>query len=108
MFYRNWHIINSDRLNDTISHNLKSFNQNLYETLRLETRVFNLSKDKNEEYDLINFLFDLHFNYKIQSFMEKYRKQNLITWKTLTKNTDKTIKYDPAALEQLRSLGYIK
>jgi len=108
IFYRNWHILNSDKLNDTISHKLKSFNQNLYETLQLETRVFNLSKDKNEHYDLINFLFDIYFNYKVQTFMEKYRKQNLITWRTLTKDTEQTIKYDPAALKQLRSLGYIK
>jgi len=108
IFYRNWHILNSDKLNDTISHKLKSFNQNLYETLRLETRVFNLSKDKSEHYDLINYLFDIYFNYKVQAFMQKHRKQNLITWRTLTKDTEQTINYDPAALKQLRSLGYIQ
>jgi arylsulfatase len=108
VFYKNWHILNSDKLNDTISYKLKSFNQNLYETLQLETRVFNLSKDKSEHYDLINYLFDIYFNYKVQTFMEKYRKQNLITWRTLTKDTEQTIKYDPASLKQLRSLGYIK
>ena len=100
--------MNSDKLGDTISHKLKNFNQNLYETLRLETRVFNLSKDKSEHYDLMNFLFDVYFNYKVQTFLEKYRKQNLITWRILTKDTDQKIKYDPTTLKQLRSLGYIK
>lgn len=45
---------------------------------------------------------------EVQTFLEKYRKQNLITWRTLTKDTDQKIKYDPAVLKQLRSLGYIK
>jgi arylsulfatase A-like enzyme len=108
IFYKNWHILNSDKLNDTISYKIKNFSGNLYDILQLETRVFNLSKDKSEHYDLMNFLFDVYFNYKVQTFLEKYRNQNLITWKILTKDTDQKIKYDPAALKQLRSLGYIK
>ena len=108
IFYRNWHVLNSDKLNDTISYKIKSLSPSLYETLQLETRVFNLSKDKDEYFDLLNFLSDIIFNMKAQSFLKKYKKSNLATWRTLTKNTDQTIKYDPAALEQLRSLGYIK
>ncbi len=108
IFYRNWHILNSDKLNDTISYKVKNLSLSLYETLQLETRVFDLSKDKDEYFDLLNFLSDIIFNMKTQSFLKKYKKSNLATWRTLTKNTDQTIKYDPAALEQLRSLGYIK
>ncbi len=87
---------------------MKHFNKGLYKTLGFETRVFNLSKDIDEYFDLPNFLSDIIFNMKTQSFLKKYKKSNLATWRTLTKNTDQTIKYDPAALEQLRSLGYIK
>jgi arylsulfatase A-like enzyme len=108
IFYRNWHILNSDKLNDTISYKVKNLSPSLYETLLLETRVFDLSKDKDEYFDSLNFLSDIIFNMKTQSFLKKYRTSNLATWRTLTKNTDQTIKYDPAALEQLRSLGYIK
>jgi len=108
IFYRNWHILNSDKLNDTISYKVKNLSRSLYETLQLETRVFDLSKDKDEYFDLLNFLSDIIFNMKTQSFLKKYKKYNLATWRTITKNTDQTIKYDPAALEQLRSLGYIK
>jgi len=108
IFYKNWHVLNSDMLNDTISYKVKNLSQNLYNTLCLETRVFNLSKDIDEYFDSLNFLSDIIFNMRVQSFMKKYKKYNLATWRTITKNTDQTIKYDPAALEQLRSLGYIK
>jgi arylsulfatase len=108
IFYKNFHIINSDKLNDTISHKVKNFNKSLYENLQLETRVFNLSKDTDEYYDLINFLIDIFFNYKVQAFQEKFRKQNVLTWRTITKDREQTIKYDPAIIEQLRSLGYLK
>ena len=74
IFYRNWHVLNSDKLNDTISYKIKSLSPSLYETLQLETRVFNLSKDKDEYFDLLNFLSDIIFNMKAQSFLKKYKK----------------------------------
>jgi arylsulfatase A-like enzyme len=108
IFYKNWHILNSDRLNDTISQQLKNFNKTLYDILPLDTRIFDLLEDKNEHYDLINFLVDIFFNYQTQTFLNKFKQHNVITWRTLTKDAQQTIQYDPATLEQLRSLGYVK
>ena len=80
----------------------------LDENLRLETRVFDISYDIEEHYDLINFLVDIHFNYNAQSFFEDFKKQNLVTWNTMTKDSGQSVNYNPASLKQLRSLGYVK
>jgi arylsulfatase len=108
IFYKNWHILNSDKLNDTLSHKVKNFSTNLYDILLLESRTFDLSQDTNEYYDLLNFLVDIYFNHKSQAFLQKLRKQNVITWRTLTNGTQQTINYDQTTLKQLRSLGYIQ
>jgi len=108
VFYQNWHILNSDKLNDTITYKAKNFSPGLYKKLGLETRVFDLSYDTEEHFDRLNFLVDVYFNYKAQSFFKDLKKQNLITWKTLTKDSGQSVNYNPASLKQLRSLGYVK
>ena len=108
VFFKNWHILNSDKLNDTITYKAKKFSPGLYNNLGMETRVFDLSYDTEEHFDMLNFLVDVYFNYNAQSFFKDLKKQNLVTWKTMTKDSGQSVSYNPASLEQLRSLGYVE
>ncbi len=109
IFYRNWHILNSEDLNDNWSNQARKFSKDLYENL-FRIRVFNPTKDMNEHYDHPNFLFDFYFNNRVNCFMQELRKHNINIWKNLkgTEHDERAIKYDQDALDQLRSLGYIE
>lgn len=107
IFYKNWHIINSDRLNDALAISKYIFNKKIYETF-FTTRVFDYFKDKEEKYFLNSFLIDMFFKYKVKRFMRELQENNIAIWKALTKNIEKTIKYDPGELETLRALGYLQ
>jgi len=101
IFYKNYHIINSNRLEDAPSKLLNLCFNNV------GVRTFNL-KDKEEKHYLNTYFIDIFFKYKIKSFLEKFVENNKAIWKTLTKNSPKSIKYDPAVLERLKSLGYLQ
>lgn len=106
IFYKNWHIINSNRLSDSLSKLTKYFNKKNHGIL-FGTRVFNYFKDKEEEHFLNSFLVDMFFRYKVKHFVRKLQENNMTIWKALTKDTEKTIKYDPEERERLRALGYL-
>jgi len=106
IFYRNWHIIRSNELNDGISRLTKYFNGKNSGAL-FRTRVFNFLKDKEEEHYLNSFLFDLFFQYKVKYFIRTLQENNMAIWKTVTRGTKETIKYDPEELERLRAIGYL-
>jgi len=107
IFYKNWHIINSDRLNDGLSKLMQRLNQKIYEIF-FATRVFNYFKDKKEKYYLNSFLFDMFFGYKVKCFVRRLQENNRKIWEALTEGTDETIKYDPEEIEQLKALGYLQ
>ena len=73
-------------------------------------RVFDMSYDKQEHYDLFFYLADFYFKHKMNSFLEEFRNNNIEIWHELTlgEGQEKTIKYDPAMIEQLKGLGYIE
>ncbi len=106
IFYKNWHVINSNKLNDSLSRLEKYFNKKVSRRL-LETRVFNYFKDKEEKDYLNSFLVDIYFKCKVKNFVRKLQENNIAIWKALTKGAKKAIKYDPEELEQLRALGYL-
>jgi hypothetical protein len=91
-------------LRDDVS---KLSNRKTFETF-FTTRVFNYSKDKEEEHYLDSSLSDMFFNYKVKRFVREFQENNMSIWKTLTKDGEKTIKYDPEVLERLRGLGYLQ
>lgn len=107
IFYKNWHIINSDRLNDGLSKLMQCLNQKIYEIF-FATRVFNYFKDKKEKYYLNSFLFDMFFGYKVKCFVRRLQENNRKIWEALTEGTGETIKYDPEEIEQLKALGYLQ
>ena len=65
-------------------------------------------EDKEEEHYLDSSLTDMFFNYKVKRFVRGFQENNMSIWKTLTKDTEKTIKYDPEVQERLRALGYLE
>jgi len=107
IFYQNWHMIHSENLQDSLSEELKEFNQTLYNNF-FRTRLYNLKRDKSEQYELINYLFDGYLNHKIISFMNGLREKNKTIWQNLTKGKTREAVYDSSTVEDLKSLGYIK
>lgn len=105
VFYKNWHILNSNKLNDKLYKLIR--NKKVYETF-FTTRVFDYLEDKEEEHYLDSSLTDMFFNYKVKRFVRGFQENNMSIWKTLTKDTEKTIKYDPEVQERLRALGYLE
>jgi len=107
IFFQKWHILNSDRLNDVLSHRIQSFNDRYPINFPFETRVFDLSVDTQETYDLPHLMFDFFFIHQVKTFLNELRQQNLKTWRTMTKGPTSAIKFDSNTIEQLRSLGYV-
>jgi hypothetical protein len=120
VFYKNWHILNSNKIRDDLfSHILKpkeigddllkqlQSNRKIYDTF-FTTRVFNYSKDKEEEHYLDSSFSDMFFNYKVKRFVRELQENNMAIWKALTEDTKRIIKFDPEVAERLRGLGYLQ
>lgn len=108
VFYKNWHILNSNKIRDDLFKLIKlKSGRKIYETF-FTTRVFDYLKDKEEKYYLDSFLADMFFNYKVKRFVQELQENNVVIWKALTEDTKRIIKYDPEVVERLRGLGYLQ
>jgi len=109
IFYRDFHVLHSDRLMDGLAAKARDGGGWLLRCLP-DTRVFDSGETLSEFYS-VPLLVDPFFNARVKRFMERLRAENLETWRALSRNTaarEEPPGVDPAAVRKLRSLGYIQ
>lgn len=106
IFYDNWHIINSNRLNDGFSLWKNRYGGRKYLN-SFSIRVFDYRGDPEEETYGKSFLIDWLFQRRIKRFLRDYQRENTELWRIITGAKEETIQYDPKKMERLKALGYL-
>jgi arylsulfatase A-like enzyme len=72
------------------------------------TQVFDVVADPDEERPLRDRALRRAVERELRPLMRELKAANLRVWRAFTADSDRVIRYDPAAQEQLRALGYIE
>lgn len=101
MFFGEWHAINS-RVFSSKRRKRKGKVAAFW-----NLRVFQFTRD-NEEEDYVNtFFFDPIFKFRTHRMMTRFQAENRVIWEALGRDHDQPLTYDTESLEQLRRLGYL-
>ncbi len=107
IFFKQYHIMSSDRHLDLMSYQTKERFEFLF-NLFFRTQVFDNAKDPDETSSLINFIPDYIFAYNIRKLQKEQRQINIAIHDQIANNLKESIIYDNKTIEQLKSLGYIR
>lgn len=107
IFFKHFHIMSSDRHADLLSHRLNEKGEQWF-NLFSRTQVFDIARNPDETANLVNFLADGFFTYRVRNFHNHFRKINLALHEQIAGDSGKTVIYDSTTIEQLKSLGYIQ
>jgi arylsulfatase A-like enzyme len=107
IFYRDFHIMTSDRHADLLSHALRQKYEGWY-NLFSRTQVFDFKRDPDETGSIVSFLPDFFLTNRIKRFHDSFRKVNIELHEQIAGTESESVVYDDAAIEQFRSLGYIQ
>ncbi len=102
VFYRNWHIVNSQDFSSQSEIARDDFSEVDY------VKVFDYHSDKEESHALEEFQNDSAFKEDWSEFLRELQQINLETWRMMAGAEEKTISYDPETLRKLKILGYMQ